>query len=113
MAVKDCFSYTQRRFDKELKKIKRTHERSQVFKLEQANIENPIEFWKSIAKLGKKTAKIPMEIEREDGTICDDLNEVLNKWKEDFASLFTSSESYNQEQRQFVEDIKSGNLNKE
>ena len=85
-----------------------------MFKLEQANIDNPTEFWKSIAKLGPKTESgIPMEVKRDDGSVSDDLNEVLERWKSDFASLFASSDSYMEEQQAFVQQIGVANANRE
>ena len=41
VAVKDHFNTLQKKFDKELKRVKRSYERSQVYNLEKANTENP------------------------------------------------------------------------
>ena len=58
--LKRRFQTTQKEFDKELKKSRRSHERSKVYDLEKCNVEYPNEFWKLIAKLGhKKASGIP------------------------------------------------------
>ena len=102
LAVRDRFNLAQRKFDKTLKKTKRSYERSKVFELEQANIDNPTEFWKSIARMGpKRSSKIPMEVEGENGEVISEPDEVLLKWKTDFASLFASADSLSESQQDF------------
>ena len=51
-AIKRRFLLSQKKFDKELKTEKRSHERSKVYDLEKANVGNPNEFWNLMAKLG-------------------------------------------------------------
>ena len=57
---------------------------------------NPNEFWKTIGKVGigcKK--KIPMEVVTENGSISNDLEDVLSKWETSFSQLYTSKSTSN------------------
>ena len=102
--VKERFNLAKRQFDKTLKKVKRSYERSKVFELEQANIENPLEFRKSIAKLGPtKQHTIPMTVEDEYGNISCDVDGVFERWKNDFASLFATEENLSNEKKNLLQ----------
>ena len=60
IAPKSRSEFLYRKFDKLVKKAKRSHERSKVYNLEKANSEDPIAFWRTIQQLGpKKLSNIP------------------------------------------------------
>ena len=64
------FIEAQNEFNKTLKKCKRSHQRKQVYDIEEANVNDPIEFWNSIARLGpRKASGIPWEIIDENGSL--------------------------------------------
>ena len=74
------------------------------------NIENPTEFWKTIVKLGpKKQHLIPMEVEDEHGNITDNMNDVFNRSKDDFASLLATEANLTNEQKEFVANVRMEN----
>ncbi|CAC5422619.1 unnamed protein product [Mytilus coruscus] len=56
--------------------------------------ENPKEFWRKIGRIGGGSERqniIPMEIKLNDGSICDDKNMVINKWKCDFEEMLNKN----------------------
>ena len=114
IALKGRSDFLHRKLRKNIKKAKRKHERTKVYQLEQANTENPTEFWRMIQRLGpKKSAKIPWEVEAEDGSISTDSNTVLSRWRNDFEGLFKPPGTLTEEQTQFMEDIKKSNSERE
>jgi hypothetical protein len=56
--------------------------------LETLYTQDPREFWREIRNLGpRKSHNIPLSVYDENGTIDENINHVLNKWKDDFHSL--------------------------
>ena len=105
------FKQKQDVFDKTLKKKKRNFQKTQSLKLEQVNSSDPTSFWEYIKKLGpRKSSKIPWECYSENGDISYSTEEILEKWKADFESLYTPSlDNLTEEELQFKEELKSGN----
>ena len=59
---------------------------------------NPKEFWRKIGKIGLGSElrnTIPMEVKINDGSICNDKNVVLDKWKNDFSNMLNKNYSNN------------------
>ena len=113
-AVKTRFLTSQKAFDKELKKKKRSHERSKVYDLEKANLDNPNEFWNLIAKMGpKKKSGIPWEVDLEDGTTSSDKDTVMEKWRSDFEGLLTPPQTDDVNRTLFESNIKESNAQRE
>lgn len=92
--VKSDYVYTRKLFDREVQRSKRLYwYKFQCSILEEVN-EDPNLFWKSIGKIGvgsSKNNRIPMQVVRDDGSISDDVEVVLNKWKHDFSSLLNAN----------------------
>ncbi len=108
LAIKSRFLHLQRHLDKEIKKAKRSHERSKIYQLEETNLSNPTEFWRQISKLGpKRDSKIPWEVDGPDGNIITDKNIVLNTWKQDFAGLLTPPQPTDPDQINLYENVKA------
>ena len=78
-------------FDQKVQRCKRKYWFSlQNDLLEECDV-NPNEFWRSIGKIGVSYSgkkNIPEEVILENGEISADISEVLEKWKNDFCSLF-------------------------
>ena len=58
---------------------------------------NPKEFWRKIGKIGVGSDRrntIPMEVTINDGSICNDKNVVLDKWKKDFSNTCILNKNY-------------------
>ena len=52
--------------------------------------DNPTEMWAKLKKLADPmNSKVAMEIVREDGTISQDVKEVLGRWHRDISQLFS------------------------
>lgn len=88
-------------FDKLLRTQKRRYERGQLLEIEEINTKNPSEFWKRINKLGprKPRDKIELECYIDNGEISKDPRVVLDKWAQDYESL------YNVQNGDFDEDF--------
>ena len=57
--------------------------------LDSAVTDNPQEFWKMLNNLGpRKSCDIPLEIYDENGEICNDINQVLDKWRSEYNHLY-------------------------
>ena len=73
------------------KKCKRDYQRSLQNDIETLNTGEPKEFWRSLKRLGPKPkSDIPMEVYNDAREIESDLDIVLDKWKDDYYSLFGS-----------------------
>ena len=90
------FSYVSKRklFDREVQRAKRLYWYSlQKQLLDECEVDQT-SFWKSIGKIGvncSKNSGIPMEVVLPDGSISCDVQDVLARWKNDFSSLFRTS----------------------
>lgn len=80
------------------------YRKTKSIEIESISTNNPKEFWDKINTLGPRSDKsIPCEIIDENGNVVRNENEVLEKWKRDFESLYNGtdnsefdSEHYNQ-----------------
>ena len=92
--LRSDFLHKQKQFDKLLRQTERKYNKQKAFEIEQINTTNPAEFWRQIKDLGpKKSSKIPMEVY--DSTSSNklyDTEEVLNKWRTDFETLYNIPE---------------------
>ena len=95
---KSMFIKTRKEFDKEVQKGKRSHWYSLQEKiLDECNVDQS-KFWKSFGKVGIGHANknsIPMEVTLEDGSVSFNICDVLNKWRNDFSSLFSGNGKVN------------------
>ena len=77
-------------FDRCVQRAKRQYWLQSQQDLININDNNPKEFWKRIGKTGignERQRTIPNEIVQDDGTICNNLDMVLDKWKCSFHNL--------------------------
>ena len=68
---------------------------------------DPNEFWKKIGKVGVGTDRsknIPMEVKLDNGSVSNDVNDVLNSWKEEFEKLYNQQSSQNRPTTQNAAD---------
>ena len=104
------FIDSQNDFDKSLRCTKRSYNRRQIYELEKANVSNPTEFWKFIARLGPKTKKsIPWEVVMNDGNVLTEHSEELDARIEAFHSLLTPSMEQTREQQRHRDNIEESN----
>ena len=86
-----CFKDAQNKFDKLLRKKQRAYNKRQITELDEITDKNPKLFWDRLKRLGPKVSKqIPLKVKIE-GTYESNIETVKKKWKTDFESLFTSS----------------------
>ena len=86
------FKVAGHQFDKTLRKYERKYYQDKAINIENLNKNNPRVFWDAIKKLGpKKKTSIPMNIHDNNGFNTDP-DVVLNKWKDDFNSLYNPPE---------------------
>ena len=53
------------------------------------NTNDPVQFWNQINRLGpQKKSEIPMSVMREDGSVSDEFDIVMDTWKSDFSNLY-------------------------
>ncbi|XP_052808975.1 uncharacterized protein LOC128237452 [Mya arenaria] len=81
-------------FDRQVQRAKRLYWFTlQTQLLDECKVDSS-KFWKSVGKIGVNVTTsnvIPMEVVMPDGSISNDVNTVLDKWKHDFSSLFNTS----------------------
>ena len=87
------FKHKQRRFDVMLKREKRNYYKSIQNNIASANVEDPVKFWKYIESLGPKRSKGLPNAVNINGSIENDPDVVINKWKNDFKKLFQKPDS--------------------
>ena len=88
------FKIAMQTFDKKLRYYKKQYRYNSMNEIESCKTENPKQFWEYIKKLGpKKKRNIPLKVYAEDGCLTSCKQTVLNKWKNDFESLFKSNDS--------------------
>jgi hypothetical protein len=91
--------YVQKRkiFDRNVKKAKRQNWHSMQEELVNSQ-GTPKEFWRKIGKIGvgsERRNTISMEVKIKNGSICNDKNLVLDKWKNDFSNMLNKNYSNN------------------
>ena len=93
--LKVQYSDTRKLFDREVQRSKRLYWYKMQCDLDENATSDHVEFWKSIGKIGigqKRKKFIPMEVVGEVGVIDREIQNVLNKWKQDFSSLLNSED---------------------
>ena len=89
------FKFARQCFDKRLRFYERQYNRQKIENIENCNTENPTEFWQHIKNLGpKKKTEIPCKVHDGDG-YSTDVNVVLNRWHDDFSSLYNVPDNVN------------------
>ena len=91
--LRNDFKTAMQSFDKKLRYYKKQYRYNSMNEIESCKTENPKQFWEYIKKLGpKKKRNIPLKVYGEDGCLTSCKQTVLNKWKNDFESLFKSND---------------------
>ena len=87
--LKANFKSSQKLFDKKFRYFKRLHKKKEFEDLsESAN--NPVNMWAKLKRLSEPpNTRAALEILQEDGTISQDIQEVLEKWHDDISKLFS------------------------
>lgn len=81
-------------FDKSLRQAERVYRKTKSMEIESISTNNPKEFWDKINKLGPRSDKsIPCEIIDENDNVVRNENEVLEKWKRDFETLYNGTDN--------------------
>ena len=80
-------------FDKALRRAQRRYNAQQQERISTLRTDNPKEFWREIRKLGPGADDTthPSSVISDDGTIVDDPETVLARWKRDFQSLYETA----------------------
>ena len=104
------FQNAKKLFDKHYSKSKRFFLSEQQNKILDLNTNNPKEFWRKINELGptSKPKDIPIEIIKSDGTVSNQLEDVLQKWKNDYEKLFAENVNPSFDEA-FLQDVKTEN----
>ena len=91
----NIFKSVRKSFDRRLRQKERQYLKNQAFKIEECNTSNPREFWKYIKRLGPQQKRpIPVKVHDGVGFNCEP-EFVLNKWKDDFQSLYNPPNTLN------------------
>jgi hypothetical protein len=86
------FQKARSEFDKLLRSRRRQYNRGLLLYIETLATNNPTAFWDQIKQMGpNKSYKIPFEIVNENGTISNDLTNVLDHWRSEFSKLYDFS----------------------
>ena len=88
--AQNLFKEARNKFDKNLRKCERNYKKHMANNIESLNGIKPQEFWKHIQNLGPtKKQPIPM-INNTSNVQSSDVDIVLNKWKNDFYTLYNN-----------------------
>ena len=83
------FIIRQNIFDSMYRKAERQYKMENLVKLEQVVTNDPKQFWSMLKRLGpRRKNDTPLEVYDEQGNVCDDIDYVLGKWKDNYESLF-------------------------
>ena len=71
------------------RKAERQYKMEKLVKLEQVVTNEPKQFWSMLKRLGpRRKNDTPLEVYDEQGNVCDDIDYVLGKWKDNYENLF-------------------------
>ena len=108
--LQDKFRKSQQSFDREYRKEKRKYQWDKINELEQLDTTNPRKFWQEVKRLGPRSGSyIPMSV-YDDGYLTPDPELVLNKWKNDFNSLYNATPCPGTFDEEFLRITKEGLL---
>jgi exonuclease III len=99
------FKNAQTLFDKTLKRTARIYNRSLLNKIETLSVNNPKAFWDHLRKLGpRKDSAIPVKVVIDNEMVTDE-ERVMNKWEQDFSSLYNTTNQNINFDDNFLKDI--------
>ena len=87
------FKLKRDRFDKEYRKVKRLYDNELKIGIAESETRNPKDVWNKLKSLGRNSSKtcLPSEVRLENGEISSDKQSVLNKWRQDFSTVYNPS----------------------
>ena len=84
------YKHFQNIFDKKFRYFKRKASKKEFIDIENECKDNPTAVWERIRKSGDPfSSRTALEIVREDGSISNDVQEVLERWHEDISALYS------------------------
>jgi len=88
--AKAIFVAKRKYFDRQVQRSKRKYWYEKQYNMDKDCKSDQSQFWKNIGKIGVKSVRkcIPMEIVNADGSTTTSIDDVLERWKTDFSSLF-------------------------
>ena len=95
--LKHIFIEKRKLFDKVVQRSKRRHWKEMQEELLNSCKSNSKDFWKKIGRIGvggERNRSIPKKTETPDGHISFKTEDVLNKWKRDFESLYNNTSAH-------------------
>jgi hypothetical protein len=98
------FKQARNDFYRRFRFYERQHKREKMYNIERLNTTDPKSFWKELKRLGpsKSNHIIPMETYGPNGEIITDKKAVLNRWVEDYSSLYLGN---HEAEDDFLKDI--------
>ncbi len=102
-------------FDKALRKAERQYNYQLLSDIDEACEKNPREFWNHIKHIGpRKVSELPQKVYDANNDLVCDIATVLDKWKDDFHSLYNCpDDDPNFEDQAFLESIRIQKNNRE
>ena len=77
-------------FDNKFRFFRRKYRKAEFNNIERLAESDPNEMWAKLKKLNNPpSSKVVLEIVREDGTISNDIKEILKRWHNDIGRLFS------------------------
>ncbi|CAG2203532.1 unnamed protein product [Mytilus edulis] len=96
--LRQMYVNKRKEFDKLVQQSKRQYWHSCQEELVNLNKSDPRQFWRKIGNIGignDRQSKIPNEVLRSDGSVTNNIDDVLQKWKDSFHSLLNSDPDNN------------------
>ena len=88
--LRNDYKTSQNTFDKKFRYFKRQHKKKEFEDLGNSASNNPTDMWAKIKRLcDPPTCRAALEIVKSDGTISNDVREILEKWHYDISRLFS------------------------
>ena len=88
--LRQVYQNAQRTFDNKFRFFKRKYRKAEFKNIERLAESDPNEMWAKLKKLNNPpSSKVVLEIVREDGTISNDIKEILKRWHNDIGRLFS------------------------
>ena len=104
--LKRVFIDKRKMFDKTLRRTERSYRKNMLIEIDNVCTKDPREFWNHINKLGPRVnTNIPMKVYDVNGVLNSDFKTVLDKWKDDFKSLYDCSDNIHSFNREFYDNV--------
>ena len=102
----------QNNFDREYRRAERNYRKEKIGEVESSSKSEPAKFWDSIKRLGPRNKQqIPMEVYDTNGQIVGNLQEVLDKWKREYSSLYNFKSDKDKGNNRANDEYNPGSMN--